>query len=152
MAKQRPVWAISGLPEGVTVRRVDLQPRVPNERSFGGETMLFNGKAIGKSEQPLYDAARWLLANNAAAEGDAAEGDTIAIYRGETLSMHGIVGDLAKWTVVESKQGDPSLRLRRYVPFSGCPVASRTGEMAMAATQVAAASNGDEKWRYLKTA
>lgn len=105
----------------MALHRIDLQP---DKRKFGGDTMLFNGKAIGKSEQPLYDAARWLLANNAAAESD-----TIATYRGETLSMHGIVGDLAKMTVVETKSGKPSLYLRRYVPFSGPPVASRTAEM-----------------------
>jgi hypothetical protein len=54
-SKQRPAWAIADLPEGVTVRRVDLQPA---KKGFGGDTMLFNGKVIGKSEQPLYDAAR----------------------------------------------------------------------------------------------
>jgi hypothetical protein len=42
----------------------------------------------------------------------ASESDTIATYRGETLCMHGIVGDLAKWTVVETKHGNPSLYLR----------------------------------------
>jgi hypothetical protein len=112
LRRQRP------LPDGVAVLRVDLQP--PKKR-FGGDTMLFNGKVIGKSERPLYDAARWLSANNAAAEGD-----TIATYRGGTLSMHGIVGDLAKWTVVETKHGNPSLYLRRYEPFPG----SRAGSQA----------------------
>jgi hypothetical protein len=110
----------------VTVRRVDLQPA---EKHFGGDTMLFNGKVIGKSEQPLYAGARWLLANNAAAEGD-----TIATFRGETLSMHGIVGDLAKWTVVETKHANPSLCLRHYEPFSGPPVASPAGEAPEPAT------------------
>jgi hypothetical protein len=61
----RPVWAIAGLPEGAAnVRRIDLRP---DDRGFGGDEMLFNGKVIGKSEQPIYAAARWLLANNAAA-------------------------------------------------------------------------------------
>jgi len=44
--KQRPAWAIAGLPDGVTVRRIDLQPP---KKGFGGDTMLFNGKVIGKS-------------------------------------------------------------------------------------------------------
>jgi hypothetical protein len=114
----RTVWAIVGLPEGVTVRRIDLQP---DKRGFGGDTMLYNGKKIGKSTQPLYDAARWLLSNNAAAETD-----TVATYRGETLSMHGLVGDLAKWAVEERKDGNPSLRLVRYKPFSPGAVAART--------------------------
>jgi hypothetical protein len=120
----RPVWAIAGLREGVTVRRIDLQP---DEKHFGGDTMLFNGKVIGKSEQPIYAAARWLLANNAAAGCD-----TVATYRGETLSMHGVVGDLAKWTVVETKDGKPaSLYLRPYRPFSSSPVAARTAETVL---------------------
>jgi hypothetical protein len=35
----------------------DLQP---DKRKFGSDTMLFHGKVIGKSERPIYDAARWL--------------------------------------------------------------------------------------------
>src|ERR1700730_5017923 len=60
MTGARPTWAVSSLPDGVTIRRVNFQPR---KRKFGGDTMFFNGKAIGKSEKPLYNAARWLLAN-----------------------------------------------------------------------------------------
>ena len=62
--------------------------------------------------------------------------DTIATYRSGALSMHGIIGDLAKWTVVEAKDGKPSLSLRRYVPFSSYPVAARTGEMASGGSQL----------------
>jgi hypothetical protein len=41
-----------------------------DKRKHCGDTMLFHGKVIGKSEQPIYDTARGLLANNAAAEND----------------------------------------------------------------------------------
>jgi hypothetical protein len=115
----------------MTEHRIDLQPRKPNEPHFGGETMLFNGKAIGKSEKPLYDAARWLLANNAAAESD-----TVATYRGETQCMGGLVGVLAKWTVEERKNGRPSLRLVPYKAFSSGAVGSRTGETGSEGTKV----------------
>ena len=68
----------TSLPDGIIVRCVDL---VPNKRGFGGDEMFFNGKSIGESEKPLYDAARWLLSNNAASESD-----TLATFRGGTLS------------------------------------------------------------------
>jgi hypothetical protein len=72
-SKQRPVWAIAGLPEGVDgppCRFAGHQEALRRRHH-----VLFNGKVIGKSEQPLYDAARWLLANNAAGEDD-----TIALF------------------------------------------------------------------------
>lgn len=100
--------------------RVDLRP---DKRGFGKTMMLFNGKAIGVSNSPIYAAARWLLANNASAEDDTT-------YRGETLSMHGKVGDLAKLTAEENKHGNPSLRLARWKAFSSEDVAPRTGETA----------------------
>ena len=106
-----PSWAISSLSDGATVHRIYIAAR-PNDCRHGSEPMLYNGKVIGKSDAPLYDAARWLLSNNAASEID-----TVAIYRGGTLSMHGIVGELSKWTVREDKRGDPSLKLVRWSPF-----------------------------------
>jgi hypothetical protein len=42
--------------------------------------------------------------------------DTVATHRGETLSMRGIVGDLAKWAVRENKHGNPSLELVPWKP------------------------------------
>src|ERR1700731_274324 len=109
-------WSISPLPEGATIRRISLQPK----RGYGSAIMLYNGKAIGKSEKPLYAAARWLLDNNAADPSD-----TVATYRGETLCMHGKVGELAQWTVTEAKDGKPSLSLHRWRAFehreSGSP-------------------------------
>jgi hypothetical protein len=85
--------------------------------------MFLDGVLIGKSEQPLYAAARWLLAN-----GAAEPGDTVATYRGGTYCMSGLVGHLAGLTVEETKHGSPSLRLARYRPFSTGAVAARTGE------------------------
>jgi hypothetical protein len=79
------------------------------------------GEVIGQSTQPLHAAARWLLDN-----GIADARDEIATYRGETLSMHGIVGDMAKFTVEES-DGKP-LRSRPWKPFSRGDVAARTAE------------------------
>jgi hypothetical protein len=104
----------------MTLHRIDLQS---DKRKFGGDTMLLNGKAIGKSEKPLYDASRWLLDNNAADPADMVE-----TYRGETLSMHGIVGELANWTVAETKSGKPSLQLRRWEAFQGLRVGSPAAE------------------------
>ena len=100
--------------------------------------MLYNGKVIGKSEKPLYDAARWLLSNNAASESD-----TLATFRGGTLSMHGIVGDLAQWTVVENRHGNPSLELRRWRPFSASTVFARTALFDVLATEAPVAARGD---------
>jgi len=94
--------------------RIDLQS---DKRGYGADTLVHNGKAVGKSEKPIYAAARWLLENNAAFAGD-----TVATYRGNTLSMSGIVGDLAKLTVVEhddpGRHGRPTLEI---VPWSAFP-------------------------------
>jgi hypothetical protein len=112
--------------------RIDLEP---SKRGFGGDSMFLDGVLIGKSEESLYAAARWLLANGAA-EPD----DTVATYRGGTLCMSGRVGHLAKLTTIETKSGKPSLYLRRYEAYSGPRVEPQTGETGEQATQVAEAT------------
>ena len=74
--------------------------------------MLYQGKAIGASNSPIYAGARWLLDN-----GVAWPDDVVSTYRGETLCMSGKAGELAKWTVEEAKHGNPSLVLRRWKAF-----------------------------------
>jgi hypothetical protein len=91
--------------------RIDLRPDLRPE-GHGRTPMLYNGKLIGKSNSPIYDAARWLLENHAAWLDD-----TVETWRGETLCMSGVAGELAKWTVEERKDGKPSLELRRWKPF-----------------------------------
>lgn len=99
MSEQRPIWTVSQ-----------------------------RNKAIGRSKQPLYDGARWLLANNAASESD-----TIAVYRGETLSMHGIVGDVVKWTMIENDHGNSTFEFRPYRAFPTSTVRPRTANSGRAA-------------------
>jgi hypothetical protein len=112
----------------MTEHRIDILPR-PNRR-HGPEPIAYHGKAIGKSKEPILTAARWLLENNAAFPED-----TIETYRPNgVLSMSGIVGQLAKLTVEERDGGNPSLRLRRWRPFSAgtlAPETSKTGSEAV---------------------
>jgi hypothetical protein len=93
----------------MSTHRIDL---LPLPRRQGRTPMRYNGKDIGKSDAPIFAAARWLLANNAAWPED-----TVATYRGETLCISGKAGELAKWTVCERDNGKPSLELARYRPF-----------------------------------
>jgi hypothetical protein len=108
----------------VEFRRIDLRPelrpqtgtdrddrRVP--RGHGPTPMLYRGEVIGQSDQPIYEAARWLLG-----QGIASPGDEIATYRGEVLSMSGSVGELARWAVEERKKGRAGMRLIPWRPFS----------------------------------
>lgn len=46
------LWAISPLPDNVTVRRIDLQF---DKRGHGGNTMLFNSKVIGRSDSERFE-------------------------------------------------------------------------------------------------
>lgn len=108
--------------------RIDLER---NRRGFGGYTMLYDGVLIGKSEQPIYAAARWLLANGAKPL------DTVETWRKGQISMKSTVGEAAKWTVTETQSGKPSLYLRRYEAYSGPRVGSQTAETDDRATVVA---------------
>jgi hypothetical protein len=97
----------------MATHRIDLRPDLrPAGRRHGQIPMLYRGKPIGSSDQPEYAAARWLLDNNAAAPEDRLE-----TYRDDTLCMSGIVGKLAKWTVLEhddpGKNNRPTLELAR---------------------------------------
>src|ERR1700730_5602151 len=112
----------------MAIHRIDLRPDLrPGKRSYGKTPMLYNGKVIGASDQPEYAAARWLLNNNAAMPEDKLE-----TYRGEMLCMSGIVGQLAKWTVLEHddprKHDKPTLELARWRPFPTTAVRPRTPE------------------------
>jgi hypothetical protein len=64
-------------------------------RRHGPKTMLYQGKNIGHSDEPILAAARWLLDNRAAWLDE-----TVVTYRGETLCMSGKVGEMAKLPVV----------------------------------------------------
>jgi hypothetical protein len=108
----------------MTTHCIFLRPDIrPDGRSWGRTPVLYNDKVIGSSDQPEYDAARWLLANNAAHPDDRLE-----TYRGSLLCMSGVVGELAKWTVVESEHGHPTFSLRRWRPFPTGTVGPRTAE------------------------
>jgi hypothetical protein len=100
-------WRTMNIPMGSGNRPIHRIYLERNPSGFGAETILFNERVIGKSEEPFTSAACWLLANNVAAEIDVIE-----FYRAEIdvkgyvrwpLSMSGIAGDLAKLTVEESK-------------------------------------------------
>lgn len=95
------------------VHRIDLiRPR--EGKQYGPIPMWYRGQPIGRANAPIFAAARWLLAN-----GHAEPGDTIAIYRGDTLCMSGKAGELAKWTVKERDKGGLSLEIWR--PYSPVP-------------------------------
>jgi hypothetical protein len=86
--------------------RIDLKP-APR----GKAEMYLNGDYIGVSSEPLFAAARWLLANN-----KAKPGDQIRIYRDDMLCMSGPVGLSARLTVTEDKRGGMRLSEWRLLP------------------------------------
>lgn len=117
----------------MAVHRIDLRPDMrpptgwtrddrPVARGYGPIPMLYGAELIGASEQPEFAAARWLLDNCIAIPTDRLE-----TYRGDTLCMYGIVGEMAKWTVVEDDKGK-NFRLRRYKPFPCRTVGSLTAK------------------------
>jgi hypothetical protein len=109
------------------IHRIDLQP---DPRRHGPPAMVYNGKTIGRSNAPIYTAARWLLEN-----GHAQHDDTVETWGADgMLSMYGIAGDLAKWTVSEDDWG---LHLRRWKPFPTVRVAPRIDETPQPAIGVA---------------
>jgi hypothetical protein len=81
-------------------------------RGHGKTPMFYQGKFIGSSHSPIYAGARRLLEN-----GLANSDDEVATYRGSTLCQSDKVGELPKWTVEETKHGNPSLIFRRWKAF-----------------------------------
>lgn len=72
----------------------------------------------------IYDHARRLLGEGVASS------DMIETYTPQgTLSMSGIVGECAKWSVRENSAG--AFYLKRWEAFPGRRVGSRTGETAI---------------------
>jgi hypothetical protein len=55
-------------------------------------------------------------------------GDTVETYRGATLCMSGLAGELAKWTVGESDGGNPTFQLARWKPFLAPTVRPNSAE------------------------
>jgi hypothetical protein len=111
----------------MTVHRIDI---LPDKRGYGRPAMIYNGKPVGKSNSPIYAAARWLLDHGAALPADMIEtwgSDGI-------LSMYGIAGELSKWTVVENDDGDPTFELRRYKPFPSSTVGPRAAKNSLGGT------------------
>ena len=75
--------------------RIDLKPA-----ARGKAEMYFNGENIGVSSEPLFAAARWLLAHERAKPDD-----TLGTYRGELLCMSAPVGIAANLTIAEDSRG-----------------------------------------------
>lgn len=78
----------------------------------GTAAMRCGDVELGVSRQPLYDAARALLA-----AGLADPEDRIETWRGENRSMctYSTVREAAKWTVIENSAG--GLRRTLWQPF-----------------------------------
>jgi hypothetical protein len=81
----------------MTALRIDL-----TAASHDRATMHYRGEVIGESREPLFAAARYLLA-----KGLASPEDRIETWRGKTMCLAGPVGAAAKLTVA----GD---RFQRY--------------------------------------
>jgi hypothetical protein len=85
-------------------------------RSFGYDTqfLYYRGELLGQTRDCIYGAARLLLE-----KGLADPNDTIqTIWEGSgRLSLRAIVGEAAKWTVVETDKRGP--HLRRFRPRRG---------------------------------
>lgn len=73
----------------------------------------------------IYAAARTLLANG------ALPADMIETYRNGKLSMSGNIGICAKLTVIENKNGRPSLSIRRWRPFAAVAGGTLGGHQAI---------------------
>jgi hypothetical protein len=106
----------------MTVHRIDLRPDLPG----GGKTpMVYLGALMFMRNE--YVAARWLLGT-----GRALPTDRLETYRGDMLCMSGVVGKLAKWTVLEhddpGKHNRPTLELARWRPFPTHAVGSPAPE------------------------
>jgi hypothetical protein len=86
--------------------------------TFGKAIMHYEGTDIGSSRQPIYDAARYLLAN-----GLALPSDRITTYQDGRPCMLSIVGRAAKLTVQENDNG--GLTLCAYRPFKKEAVVQR---------------------------
>ena len=75
--------------------RIDLKPV-----GKGKAEMFVNGENIGVSSEPLFAAARWLLAHDLAKPDDK-----LGTYRGELLCMSAPVGIAANMTIAEDSRG-----------------------------------------------
>lgn len=85
--------------------RIDLEPafRQSANGTFSGQgkaIMTYEGRCIGKSRQPLYAAARYLLAHDLAAPEDF-----VMTCRDGVVSMTANVGWAASKTVQEPAEG-----------------------------------------------
>jgi hypothetical protein len=76
----------------------------------------------GDFRTTIYSASRRLL------DAGADQMDTIATYRNGGLSMSGVIGDLAKWTVSDPDKG--GMKLSRWKAFPGAAMPPRTAESA----------------------
>jgi hypothetical protein len=72
--------------------------------------MSHAGKEIGVSSEPLFDAARYLLAH-----GLAGRQDMIVTFRDGGRCMAGNVGKAARLTVVETPSFGPAVRQYKAV-------------------------------------
>ena len=92
----------------MTEHRISL---FPHPRRLEGVLCRYEGRELGIYRHgAIYEAARYLLGANLAVPEDI-----ISTWWGETLSMRGKVGGMAKWVVrFDSLNGD---HLVRYAPF-----------------------------------
>lgn len=81
----------------------------------GKAHMEYEGRAIGISNEPLFDAARILL-NSGKADAE----DILETYRGKTKCLSAKVGVAAKLTVRETDAGDGP---PRFVKWKASPYA-----------------------------
>jgi len=112
----------------VAEHRIDLDPayRVDCRGRWSGHGMAvmnYEGRGIGESKQPLYDAARYLLAH-----GLALPSDLIGTYREGALCLRSTVGRAAKLTIVEDSRTGP--RIVAYRPFPKERTATKTPRAA----------------------
>lgn len=105
--------------------------------------MTYRGEVIGSSRQPIYDAARYLLDNNLASPDDMIE-----TWRGGVLCMFGVVGEIAKRTVMERRNG---LVETAFQPFDPSVMPARKPVTGVGATTIAKISprpiNGETRKR-----
>lgn len=79
----------------MSVHRIDLAPS-RHDRAV----MMYDGQPIGESRQPLFSAARFLLAR-----GLSQPDDLVATYRGAVMCLRAPVRMAAKLRVMETASG-----------------------------------------------
>jgi hypothetical protein len=102
----------------ITVEPIELEKYTPEHAPA---PMVYRGEVIGASRQPVYDAARYLLDNDLAGPDDVIE-----VWRDGARCMYGVVGEVAKLIVEESRKGNPTLKLRPYRLFDTSTLPGRT--------------------------